>query len=336
MSSRRSPVPGNPLRVAAFVVSIDTELAWGVHDDGRDAIEALGPTRAHDEREVVAGLLEMFQRHAVPATWAFVGHLLLESCQVVEGRPHPDLIRPDYEWHDGDWFRLDPGSSVKTDPMWYAPDMFEMVRGATPRHEVGCHTFSHILAGDPGCSARAFASDLMACSEAAAARGIVLRSFVFARNSVGHLEVLADAGYLSYRGHRPRPFPHLKGPSGAMARLVDRISPREGSAVFPEPAGAMWNIPATNFYGPWRRPRWMPHSIWISRQIRRLELAARTRSLYHLWFHPEDLLRDTGTAFAGLDRILERVVALRDRGEIETVTMGGLAENLQAASATGD
>lgn len=320
--------PLSPLPVAAFLVSIDTEMAWGVHDEGPDAVRGLGPSRALDEREIIGSLLGAFQRHRIPATWAVVGHLFLDSCRWTAGRTHHELVRPDYEWYDGDWLALDPASDIDTDPLWYGTDIVEMIKSALPEQEIGSHSFSHLIAGDPGCSVAAFASDLAACEAAASGRGVTLNSFVFARNSIGHVEVLAAHGYNSYRGHRPTAFAHRGPIAGMAARAIDRLSPRAGSAVFPERVGALWNLPATNFYGPWRRRRWLPFGSWVDRQIRRLEIAARTRSLYHLWFHPQDLLVDTDLALRGLEQILERAASLRDQGVLQTLTMGQLAASL--------
>jgi hypothetical protein len=73
----------------------------------------------------------------------------------------------------------------------------------------------------------------------------------------------------------------------------------------------------------------MPFPLWVTRQVRRLELAGRTQSLYHLWFHPQDLLGDVDRALSGLDRILERAATLRRLGTMQTVTMSQLAASLE-------
>jgi hypothetical protein len=318
------------LDTAAFVVSIDAELAWGIHDQGRGAVEALAPDRAQHERSVVRSVLELLERHDVPATWAVVGHLFLGSCRRRDGRIHPGVIRPAYDWHDGDWFALDPGSDLGSDPLWYGSDVIDMIRRAHPTHEIGSHSFSHLVAGDPGCSEEVFESDLAACVDVAGATDLELRSYVFSKNSIGHLGVLERHGFVAYRGDRPRPFAAVGGIRGSVMRAIDRLGPRAGSAVFPERVGGLWNIPATNFYGPTARGDRTPFVIWVRRQVQRLELAGRTRSLYHLWFHPQDLLGDVDRALSGLDRILERAAALRRRGTMRTITMSRLAASLDS------
>jgi peptidoglycan/xylan/chitin deacetylase (PgdA/CDA1 family) len=317
-----------------FVISIDTELAWSVVHRGAVSPEHLGPDRVAAEREIVRDLLDLFEQHDIKATWATVGHLFLGECRAVGGLKHPEILRPDYEWFDGDWFDLDPSTNVSEDPMWYGPDIVQMIRAARPSQEVGSHSFSHLIVGDPGCSAAAFASDLKACQEVAAGGGIRLRSFVYPRNTIGHLEVLADNGFTSYRGLRPATFPEMSGFSRRAARLADRVRPMAGSIVMPQRVGRLWNLPATNLYAPFDRARYLPFRSWITQHIRRLDQASEHRSLFHLWFHPHNLLDNPARALGGLQRILSRVDDLRRSGTIDNMTMGELTRHLEGLSTT--
>lgn len=58
-----------------FVLSLDTELAWGTFDLG-----GAKRYRRHFEvtRERIEKLLNILEQYNISATWAFVGHLLLE------------------------------------------------------------------------------------------------------------------------------------------------------------------------------------------------------------------------------------------------------------------
>jgi peptidoglycan/xylan/chitin deacetylase (PgdA/CDA1 family) len=311
-----------------FVISIDTELAWSVVHRGRVSSEHLGPGRVAAERGIVLGLLNLFEQHDVKATWATVGHLFLDQCHAVEGRKHPEILRPNYDWFEGDWFDLDPSTDLNQDPMWYGSDIVQMIRDAQPSQEIGSHSFSHLIVGDPGCSAEAFAGDLGACREVAAATGVNLLSFVYPRNTIGHLDVLADSGFTSYRGLRPATFPAMSGLTRRVFRLADKIRPMAGSIVLPERDGRLWNLPATSLYAPFDRARYLPFRSWITQHIHRLDQASRHRSLFHLWFHPHNLIDDPDKALQGLEWILERVDQLRRQEQIENLTMGELALRL--------
>lgn len=312
----------------ACVVSIDTELAWGTahYRDGA------GPGhRFEREREVVDRALGIFARHGVAATWAIVGHLFLDRCERgADGRPHSDLARPDYPWLAGDWFDVDPCSTLAEAPYWYGRDMVDQIRTCPVPQEIACHGFSHMMIGDAGSSAEVFNSELAASAAAAGEVALTMRSFVFPRTSVGFVDCLPDHGYVAYRDRRlgqafgSRPHWQRK-----LLRLADMVRPLAGSAVTParHPSG-VWNIPQTYLYAPaTQRPR-VPIALWVRRPIARLRAAARHRALFHLYFHPYNLTAAPDRTLEGLDRICAAAARLRDAGRLDMMTMGQLADRL--------
>ena len=93
------------------VISIDTELAWG------EAHRRGGDPAGHDyraERQVIDQMLAMFAHYEISATWAVVGHLFLDRCESSNGRAHPEIVRTDYPWLNGDWYDIDPTSNPPT------------------------------------------------------------------------------------------------------------------------------------------------------------------------------------------------------------------------------
>lgn len=305
---------------AAFIVSIDTEMAWGlVHRPDRDY-------RYDSERPDLRRLLALFDTYDIAATWAVVGHLMLEGCAPIDGVKHPEIVRPDYEWFEGDWFDEDPCSNVTDAPNWYAPDLVDEICSAKVGHEIGSHGFSHMIIGDPGCSREAFDSELRAAVAAAAARGITLRSLIYPRNQIGHQDVLDEHGIVAYRGRRPA----ASSPT-RWQRLADRVVGSERTAVRPIREGARWNLPATIMFDvDSRRRSWR---LWVRQIERRLDQAVARRSLFHLWFHPDNLRDSPEASFAALERLCRAAADHRDRGELQVTTMAGLAEQLTSATA---
>ena len=133
---------------------------------------------------------------------AVLEHLMLGSCAPVDGRKHPEIVRLGHAWHDADWFRDDPCGDERRDPTFYGRSLVERLRVPVSQ-EVGCHSFSHAIFGDPGCSRDAADSELRACVRLARELGITLRSFALPRNSVGHLDVLRQHGFTCFRGPEP-------------------------------------------------------------------------------------------------------------------------------------
>ena len=75
-----------------LTISIDLELAWGVWDhltpDDLRLIESA-------ERPICAALIELFDRHQVPATWAVVAALLDEVSAATQPGPRACWFAPD-------------------------------------------------------------------------------------------------------------------------------------------------------------------------------------------------------------------------------------------------
>lgn len=310
------------LERAVMLVSIDTEMAWG-------AVHRGPPTRYHwpEERDVLRALLDIFDEHEVPATWATVGHLFLDGCEQVGGHVHPEITRPDYAWREHDWFHEDPCGPATEGSRWYAPDLVREILDRPTRHELASHGFSHLIVGDPGCSAEVFDSELVAARAAAEPYGVQLRSFVYPRNAIGHQEVLPRHGYVAYRGVRRDPFSSEHGSPRPLWRLLDRVLPNHKSVVRPIREGDLWNFPTTVMYGPDLRAGAAHPWQWQLR--RRLRHAARHDGLFHIWFHPHNLQRDPDNALRGLERLCRLAAELRAEGRLETMTFGTLADRLE-------
>jgi peptidoglycan/xylan/chitin deacetylase (PgdA/CDA1 family) len=326
-----------PMERGAFVVSIDTEMAWGMAHRPEAVEAAVRRGDYDDERRLVDRALDVFERHGIAATWAVVGHLFLDRCDAGPGgRPHPDLARPSYGWlGERDWFGIDPCTALDAAPAFYGRDIVERILGCPVDQELACHGFSHVMIGDEGCEPGVFDSELEASAAAAGDVDVALRSFVFPRNSIGHLDRLPAHGYVAYRGGRARP-PFAGQPPWARValRAADRVRPLAGSAAWPvrHPSG-VWNVPQTYLFAPaTQRPR-LPVAAWVRRPVARLRQAARHRTLFHLWFHPYNLTAAPERAIDALDRICAAAGRLREAGRLDVVTMGQLADRLTAASA---
>lgn len=118
-------------------ISLEVELGWGYHDlDRPDRFYRLSRNRAAETR-MLDRLLALCEDLDVHLTFDVVGHLFLDSCDGAHKGQH----------HEG-WFDADPGSDRETDPLFYAPDLVEAIVESDVDHEIGTHTFSHVLADE--------------------------------------------------------------------------------------------------------------------------------------------------------------------------------------------
>ena len=192
---------------AVVILSADFELAWAwrvTKSSANPLQKALH--KAKTERENMPKILALCERYNIPVTWLTVGHLFLDSCKRVGGIAHPDLPRlPHFEnewWRFSgkDWFEDDPCTNFKSDPLWYCPDLVEMILKSKVNHEIGCHTFSHIDCRDEVCTPENFRAEIEASLKAAERFGITkMESFVHPGHTIGNLTTLAEMGFTSYR-----------------------------------------------------------------------------------------------------------------------------------------
>lgn len=236
-----------------------------------------------------------------------------------EGRAHPGHPRPVYPWVRGDWFRALPTGDASHCPEWYGRDLVEMIRRARPLQEIGCHTFSHVIMGDPGCDQRVAKAELARSVELARAEGINLKTMVFPRNKVGHLSVLRDAGFEVFRGPDIEPLSWLPNSLQHGANIVARVLSVPPAPVRPRrTAEGLIDLPGSMFYmaaTEWQR--FVPMGIRTVVVKRGLREAARQRAIFHLRLHPEGLVFGADRLFAGLQDIFEEAKRLQRAGVLQ-------------------
>ncbi len=315
------------LERGVFIISIDFELIWGTRDlFGAEQFRAACEI---EREEVIERLLDLFTQFNVSATWCVLGHLFLDQCREEDGAKHPEIIRPTHSWYRGDWFENDPGGSEASAPLFLGRSLVERIQSCPVPQEIGCHSFSHVIFGDSGCSRETARSELAASVDAARELGIEMRSFAFPRNEVGHLDVLKEYGFQCYRGpernwYEARRWP---GPIKRLCHLWDVITAAAPKVVLPEPTEyGIWNIPGSMIYFPMHGlRRHIPISRRVKRAIKGLDAAAEQKRIFHLWFHPTNLADSTDAMFAGLRRILEYAEALRARDRLVILPMSAVA-----------
>jgi peptidoglycan/xylan/chitin deacetylase (PgdA/CDA1 family) len=310
----------------AFVLSLDFELIWGTLD--LFGPEGFGKACEIEREAVIPRLLDLLARYEISATWCVLGHLFLDRCGAQDGRMHPEIVRPSHRWVSGDWFAHDPGGTEQSAPAFLGRSLVERIRACPVVQEIGCHSFSHVIFGDPGCSAATADSELAACCAAARALGVQLTSFAFPRNQVGHLDVLRRHGIRVYRGPGPSWYEKdEQSTAGRLAHLWDVVRAATPPTVMPERDGSgLWNLPGSMIYFPKHGiRRFVPMQRRVARAVKGLDAAARDRRVFHLWFHPTNLADSMDAMFGGLERIFEHAASLRARGRLSVLPMRAVA-----------
>jgi peptidoglycan/xylan/chitin deacetylase (PgdA/CDA1 family) len=317
------------LERGCFTISIDLELIWGTLD--LFGVERFRQACQIERDVVIDRLLDLFGEFDIPATWCVLGHLMLDGCAAKSGRKHGDIVRPTHSWHEKDWFVNDPGGDEESSPLFFGRSLIEKIRRCPTTQEIGCHSFSHTVFGDAGCSRETAETELAACDRAARELGIDMRSFAFPRNEVGHLEVLKEYGFECYRGPERTWYDNRLFPSRIkrLCHLWDVITAATPGTVLPERDDAgVWNIPGSMIYFPMHGlRRYIPVSRRVRRAIKGVDSAVRQKRIFHLWFHPTNFAEEPEAMFDGLRAILEHVSALRSRDLISVLPMKALVRS---------
>ncbi len=315
------------LEKGVFTLSLDFELIWGTVDLGLEDFKQICEI---ERQTVIDRLLKLFEKYQFSATWAILGHLFLDKCNPTNGIKHPEIIRPKFAWTKEDWFAHDPGGEENDKSIHLGKSLVEKIRNCTIPQEIGSHSFSHIIFGDAGCSRETATSEIAESVKLAKAQGIKLKSFVFPRNEIGHLDILKKFGFDSYRGVEPNWYENRSVPEGIRRglRLFDVVRMATPPTVLPElTKEGLWNIAGSAMYFPMHGfRRHIPISFRVKRAIKGLESAVKKKRIFHLWFHPTNMVDELETMFEGLEEILAHASNLQKNGDLELLTMEQISD----------
>jgi len=288
----------------SLCISIDVELAWGIWDN-LEALEQRDQP-AHEEA-IVRGLVALFERFEVGATWAFVGRLM----------------------------ELDETAARSTSwgaRIWYAPALVELVRAARTPQDIGSHGYAHVYFGEA--PREALRGDLAAARRVHDRHGLPFRSFVFPRNQVAHVDLLREAGVRVFRsvdhGWHMAVGRRLGKRAGRAANLADKVLPIPPAVVEPvvhaTERGEIVELPSSMLLmarNGLRRA--VPPASVVAKARLGLAAARRTGGTFHLWFHPSNFYYEPERQLATLAAIVEAAARMRDHGEIDIRPMSSFA-----------
>lgn len=318
------------LEKGIFTISLDFELIWGTLD--LFGTEGFDEACKVERREVIDRLLELFNEFEISATWCTVGHLFLEDCRSDENIKHPEIIPPQHKWHQGDWFIHDPCNNEAASPLFYGKSLVEKIINNPVKQEIGSHGFSHVIFGDEGCSVETARSEIAECVRVAKNFDLDLSSFAFPRDQVGHLNVLKEYGFTSYRGQIPKWYEEGENRNilKRLAHFTDVLLATTPPTVMPSytPDG-LWNIPGSMIFFPMHGVRrHIPMSLRVKRAVKGLREAVSRKRIFHLWFHPTNMAYGIDQMFDGLRQIIQSADKLREQGDLEILTMSEIVNSI--------
>ncbi|WP_159904798.1 polysaccharide deacetylase family protein [Salinirussus salinus] len=301
----------------ALVVSLDTELVWGMFDTG-----PVDPVRYAGTRSVIRNLLDLFDRYQIPVTWALVTHLLID-CRGSE--PNEQSYSDSCE-RDNRNVAL-PCQQEMDPELWYEPRVLNWLENARMDHDIGSHTHTHLVFSE---STREDARVDIEQSMAVAKRyNIDLSSFVYPRNEIDHQDLLSDVGFEVYRGINSRWHERLQMPTTLRkgARFAEETIQWTPPTVLPRTESGLVEVPGSQVFRPYHGGwQYTPVHSQRTRAIAGLNRAAQTGRIFHLWFHPFNFARNSGQLLNALEATLAHAEHLRDDDRLDVLTMRQVAE----------
>lgn len=315
------------LQKGVFVLSLDTELCWGVVDKPEQLKNNL--KYYEQARNCIDKILILLEKYNISATWAIVGHLFLRECNSTGGQKHLDIPRSTYTWYKKDWFNESPCTNDKDDPLWYGQDIIKKINNCKVYQEIGCHSFAHIPYGDENTKRDTVQADLANCVCEAEKLGLKLRSFVFPRNDSGFIDELKNFGFITYRGTEPSWYKTFPKRIRKICHIIDQFLAIAPPVSIPECDKELYNISASMFYLPMNGFRGLiPISSRIHKAKKGIKKAIRNKKIFHLWFHPFNIATDQEKLLCGLEEIFKEVYLSLENGELETKSMGEVADSM--------
>jgi len=323
-----------------FTISLDFELYWGVHDQrsltsyGRDLLGA---------RDAIPRMLVLFDRYGVRCTWATVGLLFFDrKAELMEYLPEP---RPRYANPAlSPYPRLGQiGPNERQDPYHYGLSLIEQIRDC-PGQEIGTHTFSHYFCmergeTEDGQNVVTFRADMQAARRAAERLGITPRSLAFPRNQyrADYLEACRASGIEVIRGTHPSWMfqaqrPGDEGLVKRACRMSDDYLPISHEDCLQPQAmdGGLIDVRSSRFLRPTSRRLRPFEPLRLGRITRGLTRAAKSGTIYHLWWHPHDFGAEPDHSLKFLERVLQHFRHLSQLYGMRSSTMLEIARSWSA------
>ena len=321
-----------------LLVSLDFELFWGMLDQcPQEAYEdhVLGGRRA------IPGLLELFRKYGIHATWATVGFQFAENARELAPYLPEEGQRPTYEKPGLDPYAwLDKiGADEGSAPCFYAGSLLGQI-AATPGQEIGTHTFSHYYCREPGQTPEQFAADMRAARAVAKSKGFDVTSVVLPRNQCepAYTQVLREQGFAAYRDEE-NDWIHEKihfRPLLRALRLLDVYLPLTGFGGYvPQNEGGIWNLTGSRMYKPILPALRGLEGLKLHRIKAQMRHAAKKGLTFHLWWHPHNIGVRTQEHLRQLEEIFSYYQKLRNRYGMESRNMAEAAKHAQQEASHG-
>ena len=305
-----------------LVISLDFELLWGVFDVVNHVEKK---EYFKNTRQVIPEILDLFSEYRVHATWAVVGMLFNKDWE--EWRKNFPASLPHYKKSELSAYVFGEQESSKIpEENVFAPDIIKEINKMAGQ-EIATHTYSHYYCLEEGQEPSDFEADLQKAIEVARAEGIELESLVFPRNQLKQ-EYLAICKQLGIKNVRSNPSSWYW--KDTLSEALYTKAARSGDAYLPfgkksyNQKEILKMRPKEQKASRFLRPvenNSVLRELKLKRIEQEIEVAAREKEIYHLWWHPHNFGDKPEESLRDLRRILEKFGQQRQKFDFQSLNM---------------
>lgn len=305
-------------KASKFIISLDFELRFGVHDLYGSNLSGYETQLSH-EVEASEIMLDHFSKNKIRATWATVGALACESWdEYFERSPTTPNYRLDVLKIQKNYAQLDPKGRLH-----FCPKTVKRI-AETEGQDLGSHTFSHLFLQEEGVTEYDFLQDAKAVEKIFTEKfNVTPVSLVFPRNQFNFLNSFSQTSYRIWRGNEKYWFFDCNSKKNntlfpRALRLADAINPYMSYPDVSNKADVTNSSQFLRFN--------LPEAMW---KLHMAKLVHGVKSLkngenFHLWWHPHNLGGDLKRSEKRLKQVIEVVKHFESSGKIQSSHMRDL------------
>ncbi len=309
-----------------FCISIDFEKKWGLIDKKNPDYD----NSIYNVDFVVDGILHIFDKYKIRASWGVVGALVFENYEsLLEYSNYIDKI----DYHND---KLSPSKYfAKNDvsrELFFARESVKKIVASEGQNIVS-HTLYHTYYRESGITNRNYIDEKQLFDNLFLSQfGLDICGIIFPRNQIPTYNGF-DLGYKFYRSNHDNYLDRCYSESELsllvkILRTLDCYLPLRfcrSSKPYKDEKGFL-AIPATRFFRPTSK-NLLFNKLKINRIKMEMTWAAKNNDVYHLWWHPHNFAQSIRESLNELDEILVHFNNLQTRYGMESVNMNDLFEN---------
>ena len=314
-----------------FLISLDFELYWGVHD--KRTLSSY-QKNLNAVWEVIPRLIALFDRYDIKCTFATVGFLFAQNRDELNAylpKSFPKYIDDNLSSYG----KLD--NINFEEPTFNALPLIKLI--SETKHELGTHTFSHYYCLEEGQDKKDFEFDLIAAKNIANKNNLAFSSIVFPRNQVNpdYFDLLKKNGVRSYRGTEERwMYRAEKNDEESLIkrlfRLMDSYFNLSGANTYalPDKRQSLYNFPSSRLLRPYHSHLKFFEKQRLKRITKAMDYAALNNQVFHLWWHPHNFGDNMEENFSFLEGVLKHFSSLSKEKNFKSVSMQDLVSLMDA------